>query len=134
MSNQQEIHDLDIAATQSTPSVITDFQKGVMELRGDSYPENSFEFFKSLIAWVENYLAASARPLHLELHLLYLNTSSVKAMMDIFELLENAHGGGREVSVHWHYHRENARIAELAEEFKEDCNFSFEIIRDDATL
>ena len=97
-------------------------------MRGDSYPENSFEFFAPIITWVEEFLAAEKRPLALELYLLYLNTSSVKAMMDILDLLEDAHKDGRSVSVHWYYDPENDRIAELAEEFKEDCTFLFEVV------
>jgi hypothetical protein len=98
-------------------------------MRGDSYPENSFEFFGPVVSWIERFLAASEEPLRLELHLLYLNTSSVKTMMDIFDMLEDAHNGGRKVAVHWYYDSDNERIADLAEEFKEDCTFDFEIVR-----
>lgn len=66
-------------------------------------------------------------PLELDLRLLYLNTSSIKAMMDILDLLEEAHQGGRPVSLRWHYDRRNERVAELAEEFREDCSFPFAI-------
>ena len=119
--------DLNITATQSTPSVEALRETGVVTMRGDSYPENSFEFFAPIIAWIEDVLAKPDATLRLNLHLLYLNTSSVKAMMDIFDLLEEAHGNGREVQVCWFYHGDNERIADLAEEFKEDCSFSFEI-------
>jgi hypothetical protein len=123
--------DINISATQSSPAVTTCWADGVMEMRGDSYPENSFEFFTPLLQWVQEYLDESEKPLRLNLHLLYLNTSSVKAMMDVFDLLEAAHDQGRNVSVCWYYESENARIAELAEEFKEDCTFHFEIVRRD---
>jgi hypothetical protein len=122
------MNELNITATQSSPSVVTDTQAGTIEMRGDSYPENSFEFFAPIIAWIEHVLEASQTPLQLNLHLLYLNTSSVKAMMDIFDMLEDAHGEGRKVAVNWYYDQDNERIAELAEEFKEDCTFPFAII------
>ena len=122
------MNDLNINSTQSSPSVVADGASGVLEMRGDSYPENSFEFFAPIIRWVEDFLENAPSPLTLELHLLYLNTSSVKAMMDIFDLLEDAHKNGRPVAVRWYYDPENDRIAELAEEFKEDCTFSFEIL------
>lgn len=47
--------------------------------------------------------------------------------MDIFDMLEDAHQAGRQVRVVWHYDERNERIAELAEEFKEDCTFDFAI-------
>jgi len=117
---------LKIESTQSTPSITTDIQAGIMEMRGDSYPENSFELFSPAMQWIEEYLQQD-RPLTLNLYLLYLNTSSVKAMMDIFDILEDAHKAGRKVLVNWFYDEQNERVADLAEEFKEDCSFPFEI-------
>jgi hypothetical protein len=119
--------DLNIPATQSSPAVTGVWATGTLSMRGDSYPENSFQFFVPIIEWLENYLANSKAPLSLQLRLLYLNTSSVKGMMDIFDLLEEAHAEGKEVAVTWFYDSENERVAELAGEFKEDCTFPFEI-------
>lgn len=119
--------DLNIAATQSTPSIQSDSAAGSLVLRGDSYPENSFELFGPVIQWVDDYLAGTTEPLALTLELQYLNTSSVKAVMDIFDLLENAHASGRNVSVTWFYDARNERVGELAEEFKEDCTFPFDV-------
>lgn len=121
------MNDLNISATQSTPSVSADFERGVLHMRGDSYPENSFELFGPVIRWVEEYLGSTDKPLRLELELLYLNTSSVKAMMDILDLVEEAYRDKRDVSLRWVYDQQNERVAELAEEFKEDCSFPFEI-------
>ncbi len=122
------MNDFNISSTQSSPAVSAQCATGVLEMRGDSYPENSFEFFSPIISWVDEFLSAEKATLSLELYLLYLNTSSVKAMMDILDLLEEAHKEGKTVSVRWYYDPENDRIAELAEEFKEDCTFPFEIV------
>jgi len=121
------MNDLRIESTQSTPSIIGDVEAGTIEMRGDSYPENSFELFSPAMQWVEAYLREQDRPLTLNLHLLYLNTSSVKAMMDIFDIMEEAHRDGRNVTVNWYYDEQNERVAELAEEFREDCSFPFTI-------
>jgi hypothetical protein len=119
------VKNINVPASPSTPAIQGDWQAGVLKMQGDSYPENAFELFGEIIQWVEDYLAQSADPLRLELQLLYLNTSSIKAMMDIFDLLEDAHVKGRAVAVKWHYDKRNERLAELAEEFKEDCTFPF---------
>ncbi|HJV87413.1 MAG TPA: biofilm regulation phosphoprotein SiaC [Noviherbaspirillum sp.] len=121
------MNDLRIEGTQSTPSIVADARTGTVEMSGDSYPENSFELFSPVLQWIEAYLRDTQHALTLNLHLLYLNTSSVKAMMDIFDMLEDAHREGREVAVNWFYDEQNERVAELAEEFKEDCSFPFMI-------
>ncbi|MDH4572631.1 biofilm regulation phosphoprotein SiaC [Salinicola acroporae] len=125
--------DIQISGTQSTPTVRGDWGTGCLTMQGDSYPENAFELFDQIIRWIGVFLEQNRLPLRLELHLVYLNTSSVKAMMDIFDLLEGAHRQGRQVSVDWRYHAENERIAELAEEFREDCTFPFAIEPKQAT-
>jgi hypothetical protein len=124
--------DLSFPGTSSTPAIACSQADGIVTMRGDSYPENSFELFNPVLAWIEHFLDAETRPLQLELHLLYLNTSSVKAMMDIFDLLESAHGKGRDVRVAWYYDSRNERVAELADEFREDCSFPFDIKVQDA--
>jgi len=118
---------LNIPATRSTPEITADWEAGLVRMAGDSYPENSFDFFTSTIDWIKTFLRDEKRPLRLELRLIYLNTSSVKAMMDIFDMLEEAHGRGRAVSVDWLYDPQNERVEMLAEEFREDCTFSFNI-------
>jgi hypothetical protein len=125
------MNDFSIAGTQSSPTIRGDWAQGVLAMQGDSYPENSYELFHQVFTWIETYLADAQRPLHLELRLLYLNTSSIKAMMDIFDLLEAAHQAGQAVSVSWIYDQRNERVVELAEEFKEDCTFPFDVVSQD---
>ena len=131
LSGIERMNILNIDGSQSTPSIVADWDQGRLTMQGDSYPENSFEFFAPVIGWIERYLNESAAPLYLELRLIYMNTSSVKAMMDIFDLLEDAHGRGRQVSVNWFYDPRNERVLDLADEFREDCSFPFEIAADE---
>lgn len=121
------MNDLNLSQTTSTPAILADWDKGIIQMKGDSYPENSFEVFQPLIEWVETFLAQTSRPLHLELELVYLNTSSIRSMMDIFDQLEAAHKNGGQVSAHWAYDVNNERVGSLAEEFREDCSFPFTI-------
>ncbi len=120
--------DLDVAPTTVSPSIRTDSMRGIVELSGDSYPENAFDLYEPLIAWVREYLTDPARSLRLELALVYLNTSSVRSVMDVFDLLEERHAAGGRVSVRWTYEAENERVGELAADFKHDHTFPFEII------
>ncbi|WP_305042816.1 biofilm regulation phosphoprotein SiaC [Geoalkalibacter sp.] len=124
--------DLSIPSSQSTPAVEGVWEQGLLRMEGDSYPENSFDFFSPVILWIEGFLTRTQRPLTLELRLIYMNTSSVKAMMDIFDMLEEAHREGRQVRVRWRYDPRNERVVEMAEDFREDCTFAFDIEADEA--
>jgi len=123
-----DAYNLTLEATQFSPSVSADWQEGCLRMSGESYPENTYEFFAQIMTWAENFLAASPSPLLLELHLSYLNTSSIRAMIDIFDLLQDACGEGKSVSVRWLYDSRNPRASELGEEFKEDYSFPFDIV------
>lgn len=118
---------LAIAQSSSSPAINADWAAGEIRMKGDSYPENSFELFQPLCDWVETYLNKAGRPLHVELELIYLNTSSIRAMMDIFDCMEAAHKKGQVVSARWTYEAANERVGQLAEEFREDCSFPFTI-------
>ena len=119
--------DIDLEATQSTPRVLTDWCEGMVLMAGESYPENTYEIFDGIISWVDRFLSETDRELRLDLRLSYLNTSSIRAMIDIFDRLQSAHDDGRALSVLWLYDTRNPRSAELGEEFKEDYTFCFEI-------
>lgn len=124
--------DLIIAGSISSPSVRLDAQRGLMELSGESYPENAFDFYKPVLDWPRSYLSSGPAPLRLELRLSYLNTSSTKCLIDLLDELEDAHKHGRPASVVWFYDRENERARESAEEFREDVSLPFEIVLEGA--
>ena len=127
MSNSEELN-LSVPGSQSTPSIRADWKAGVVVMSGESYPENSFELYDQLIQWINSYLNSSEHSLTLELHLNYLNTSSIRFMIDIFDLLESAFEDGKEVLVQWMFDDRNTRSSELGAEFKEDYTFPFLIL------
>ena len=114
--------------TTSTPAVDFDAASGLLVLTGESYPENSFDFFKPLLDWVEAFLAQSEGPIRLQIGLTYMNTSSIKSMMDLLDLLEDAHAASREITVTWFYDEENDRALEMAEEFREEVTLPFFVL------
>jgi hypothetical protein len=127
MTNTDFHKNLSLAPTQSTPAIQAEWDTGLLVMTGESYPENTYEIFDSIIDWVEGFLGSEDRPLRVELKLNYLNTSSIRAMIDIFDRLQSAADDGRSITVCWFYDSRNPRSAELGEEFKEDYTFDFEI-------
>ena len=121
--------DLHITATGSTPKIIADHTAGTLRMTGDSYPENAFELFQPVIEWIDHYLTQDpARAFDLHVELVYLNTSSIRSMMDIFDSLEEAHERGVDISVRWYFDAGNGRVGDLAREFREDYSFPFHIV------
>lgn len=115
--------------SKSTPYVDFDADKDILIIKGQSYPENAFLFFKPLLEWLKEYLAGKVgQDVRVEVSLTYTNTSSSKCIMMILDLLEEAADQGVNVNLKWICNKDNEYEQECAEEFKEDYTFPFEII------
>lgn len=114
--------------SKSTPAVHFDASSGLLRLSGESYPENSFEFYAPLLAWAQEFLDTVSRPVRLDLHLSYINTGTVKCLLDLFDLLEDAGKDGHDVRILWHYDPANERALEMGNELGEDITIPFELV------
>lgn len=113
------MHDLFIKAAKSTPAV--EFRAdGNLSLRGESYPEHAVKFYEPVLAWIRDYLDAMPAPLVLTMDIVYFNSSSSKILMNLFDMLEEAAGDGKDLRVLWRHHEENEIAQECGEEFKEE--------------
>lgn len=121
--------DILLAGTAKTPSVNFNGATGLLELRGRSIPENSIEFYKPLIEWIDQY-ARSPRPsTRLTVQLEYFNTSSSKCILDLFKKLEGIRSTGNEVQVHWHYEADDEDMLEAGEDYQAIINMPFKMIQ-----
>jgi hypothetical protein len=112
---------LDIPATARTPAVRFDFEKHHLKIAGESYPEDVTEFYGPVFAALDGYLAGLDKgSCRIDFELIYLNSSSAKAVMMLMDKLEAAAAKGAAVEVHWFYDKEDDTMQELGEEFGED--------------
>lgn len=116
------------AKTQNTFGINFDCSTGVLELWGSSYPENTTEFFKPVIDWIQHYFLEVTGHLTLNMRIDYLNSSSIKYLSDVFDKLENYHNSGGSVEVNWYHKINDEDIKEMGEEIKEDITFPFKVI------
>jgi len=115
------MQNLDLPATPRTPAVIFDFGQNHLKLTGESYPEDVTEFYNPVFAALDAYLAKLGKgSCRFEFELIYLNSSSAKAIMMLMDKLEAAAAGGASVHVFWYYDKEDDTMQELGEEFGED--------------
>ncbi|MFI4911798.1 MAG: DUF1987 domain-containing protein [Sedimentisphaeraceae bacterium JB056] len=112
--------------TKSTPLIKFESDSSTMRIEGDCYPENSFEFFKPLFNWFRKEFP-KYETFIFDINIGYMNSSTTKCMLDILDMLEEAHENGKNIQIIWKYDRENDRAMDLAEEFKEDVEMPFEI-------
>ncbi len=127
--------DLKVSATKFTPEISFDYNNRLLVIKGESYPENTSEFFNPVFKWLDDYLAeGSENPTIVNIELYYFNSSSSKVLMNFFEVLDNAGEKGQKITVNWIYEEEDEDSLEFGEEFAEDMNhieFKLELKKSD---
>jgi len=112
---------LNIEQTSRTPAVVFDFDNNHLKISGESYPEDVTEFYRPVFNALDTYLGALGEgPCRFDFELIYLNSSSAKAVMMLMDKLEDAAKNGASVDVYWFYDKEDDTMQELGEEFGED--------------
>lgn len=112
---------LDIEPTSRTPAVAFDFVNNHLKISGESYPEDVTEFYGPVFSALDAYLTSLDKgSCRFDFELIYLNSSSAKAVMMLMDKLEAAAKNGAAVEVYWFYDKEDDTMQELGEEFGED--------------
>jgi hypothetical protein len=107
--------------SKSTPWIHFDPSNNRLQIKGESYPENSAKFYTPMLEWLQAYLATlSGEKVQVDIELIYFNSSSSKVFMNFFDLLEDAASKGNPVEINWRYHEDNDTALECGEEFQED--------------
>jgi hypothetical protein len=117
----------DLKQEGSAKTPVVEFNiSGELLLKGRSIPENSIEFYKPLIEWIESYSETPNSSTVLNVQLEYFNTSSSKCILDVFKKLESVTGS--EVSVKWYYEEDDEDMLEAGEDYEAIIDLPFEMI------
>ncbi len=114
--------------TPKTPYIRFDGEKGIIEIKGRSIPENSIEFYKPLVDWLEEYTLLEKKQTAVNIQLEYFNTSSSKCILDIFKKLEVLFKKGQKVEVNWYYDEDDEDMFEAGEDYQSIINIPFKMI------
>lgn len=117
-----------VEGTPKTPSVKLDSNEGVVEIRGRSIPENSVDFYKPIIDWLEQYSGNPANKTNVNIHLEYFNTSSSKCILDVFKKLEAIYKAKNEVVVNWFYEEDDEDMLEAGEDYESIVRIPFNMV------
>ncbi len=115
-------------ATLKTPLVFADPEDGLVELRGRSNPENSAEFYKPLIDWLDEYLTTDKNKITLIIDLEHFNTSTSKCIMDVMKRLKKIHALDGMVEINWYYEEDDEEMLEAAETYEAMTGMNIEKI------
>jgi len=121
------MQDFYLEETKSSPKIYYEAEQNNLKIKGESYPENAFDFYKPVLDLINKAILEKGE-LTLITDIVYLNTSSTKSFMNILDRLEEAYQNGKDISVKWYYEEDNEHSYELALDFKEYLELPFDII------
>jgi hypothetical protein len=110
-----------------TPLINFDAKSGIMEMKGMSCSENSLEFYKPVLDWVEKYGKTPSGSTLVNIEFKYFNTSSAKCILDVLEKFANIYNMGNNVVFNWSYEPNDEEMLEAGENFSEILGIPFNI-------
>jgi hypothetical protein len=113
---------LNLRGTEDTPTILLDKKNGIFEISGRSLPEDSAEFYKPVVEWINTYATQSNPTTEFSFKLEYFNTASSKLILDVLSALEEIKG----ISVTWYFHDDDEDMEEAGQEFSELVEIPFE--------
>lgn len=120
---------INIEGTPKTPTVTMNPTTGAIEIKGRSIPENSIEFYKPIVDWLEEYNQGPAAKTVVNVQLEYFNTSSSKCILDVFKKLENLKKNQKDVLINWYYEEDDEDMLEAGEDYESIIKVPFKMIQ-----
>ena len=115
--------DLILPATQYTPEIHFEYSRHRLLIGGESYPENTSEFYTPVFKSLKVYLDdLDGEEVTVILRMRYFNSSSSKILMNFFDLLEMAGRNNNTITVNWYYRQNDTDAMEFGQEFSVDLN------------
>jgi hypothetical protein len=121
--------ELNITATEDTPSVQYLIEKSEFRIEGRSLPEDVTSFYKPVFNWLENFAEKQNSSSSFIFKLEYFNTASSKIILDILMKLEDIQNEGKSnVTIEWHYMNGDDDMQEAGDEYKDLVEVPFSLI------
>jgi len=114
-----------IEKTLHTPEIDFNFEKGIFKIEGKSYSENTFEFYKPLLNSIESFFMQQSinhlKNISFNFNLTYFNSSSSKALFDLFDLIDIFMQNQSEIDlrINWLYDENDESSKEDGEDFQD---------------
>jgi hypothetical protein len=119
-----------IPGTPKTPTVEMNVESGIIEIKGRSIPENSIDFYRPVVEWLDKYAESPAQETKVNIQLEYFNTSSSKCILDVFKKLEQVFkkNGDKGVVINWYYEEDDEDMLEAGEDYQSILKIPFKMI------
>jgi hypothetical protein len=119
---------INIEGTNKTPTIKSDSNLGVIEIRGRSHPEDTINFYRPLLNWIDEYSKNPVEKTTININLEHFNTSSSKCILDFLNKLEPIRQKNKDILVNWYYEADDDEMLEAGETYQSITGLPFNMI------
>ena len=120
---------LSIDISSETPRIILDKENNILEIAGNSIPEDAQAFYDPILEWIDDYLTSPNPKTNFVFKLEYFNTASSKSILELLKRLSSIHETKQsEVLINWRYEEDDEDILEAGEDYKTMVDVPFKMV------
>ncbi|MCS7073861.1 MAG: DUF1987 domain-containing protein [Bacteroidia bacterium] len=117
-----------IPPTDDTPLVQFIPETNDFRIEGNSYPENSAQFYQPVVQWLTENLGLMTNRTTFHFNFDYFNTSSAKFILELLRIIEDFHNRGNEALIKWYYLEDDIDVLESGEDYQRIIKVPFELV------
>ncbi len=131
--NKYIMRKLIIDQRSNSPKVLLDPEKKTYMISGESRPPDVREFYGPILSWLSDfslYLTESPgdEPVVFDFNFDYFNSSSGKLILDICKQLGDLRSKGKNITINWHFEKDDFDMLEAGKEISNIVKFPFEYV------
>jgi len=112
--------------TPFLPNVTFNASTGICILEGESFMDNTHEFYAPLIDWLKSYCMFSSNQVSFKVRLSYFNTSTSRMLLEMLEIIAGFIDNGGKAEITWHCFNDTDMRDEV-EDFEEETGLVIHI-------
>lgn len=117
---------LEIPASNNTPHIILDVDTNTFLIEGKSFPEDSKEFYRPVIEWMDEFKASNPKEIKISFNLFYLSSSSIISVKQFLMKIVDLSASGVPATIEWAYDEDDDDIKKTGEDYQKLTKLSFE--------
>ncbi len=110
------------------PTVDFKAEEGHCIISGESFLEDTVEFYDPLVQWLEEYTTTIKKAITFEIKLTYFNTSTSRSLLDLLNVLKDFEEDGGQITINWYYDEDDIDMEEDIEDYMLDTDLDINMI------
>ncbi|MBA3970624.1 MAG: DUF1987 domain-containing protein [Bacteroidetes bacterium] len=117
---------LELSPSNNTPHIILDVDANTFLIEGKSFPEDSKEFYRPVIEWMDEFKQTTPKSVKICFNLFYLSSSSIISVKQFLMKAVELNTGGAAIIIEWAYDEDDDDIKKTGEDYQKLTKLNFE--------